>query len=69
VNVNARDHAGETPLYHAAMARKVEIAKYLVSKGADVNARTSYGWTILRSVDTPFHMEIQQFLRSVGGVR
>jgi ankyrin repeat protein len=39
--VNFKNHADETPLHTAARYGKFDIAKYLISQGAEVNATTS----------------------------
>src|SRR5262245_45560623 len=44
-DVNARDHNGYTPLHHAASRGDNELIKYLVSKGADVQAVSRTGQT------------------------
>ncbi|MFP4498322.1 MAG: ankyrin repeat domain-containing protein [Vulcanimicrobiota bacterium] len=41
VNVNSRGYLGETPLYWAARNGHLEVAQYLVLKGADVNLAES----------------------------
>ena len=41
VDVNARDSNGATPLHEAARQGKIELARDLVKRGADVNARRS----------------------------
>jgi hypothetical protein len=57
VNVNTRKnensiHNGETALHVAAYYGKVEIVKYLISKGANVNARSDVGVTPLHNAAT-----------------
>jgi len=42
VDVGVRDDEGYTPLHSAATKYEIEIVEYLISKGADVNAK-SYG--------------------------
>ena len=37
--VNARNGSGQTPLFDALLGNRPKIAEYLLSKGADVNAR------------------------------
>jgi len=39
---SARNPNGQTPLFDAVMGRHPEIAEYLISKGADVNAVAKY---------------------------
>jgi len=47
-NVNARSAYGDTtPLHEAAEEEKLEILRYLISKGADINALNSRGQTPL----------------------
>lgn len=45
--INLRDGIGATPLYYAVMKGNNEIVSYLLSKGADVNAKTEYNLTPL----------------------
>jgi ankyrin repeat protein len=40
-NVNELDKTGFTALHWAAMTNKIEVAKFLIKKGADVNIRDS----------------------------
>jgi hypothetical protein len=44
---------GETALHVAALCGKIEIVKYLISKGADVNAKTEGGVTPLHNTAIP----------------
>lgn len=46
VNINSRDHKGQTPL-HSAAARDADIVKYLVEHGADSDATSDDGTTAL----------------------
>lgn len=39
-NPNAKDEYGWTPLHHAAKKGSVDIAKLLINKGANVNAKS-----------------------------
>ena len=46
--VNAKDKEdGQTPLHWVATQGHCEIVKYLIEKGADVNAKDEYCWTPL----------------------
>jgi len=44
---NARDEQGESPLLYAAAVGSVDAMKYLLDKGADVNAQNGFGSTAL----------------------
>lgn len=46
VDVNAKDAWGYTPLHYAAAWAQNDMIEYLVSKGADVTARTRLGQTV-----------------------
>jgi len=52
-DVNARDHNGYTPLHHAASRGDNELIKYLVSKGADVQAVSRTGQTTVDMANGP----------------
>jgi len=45
--VDSRDAMGITPLSLATLTEEIEVASYLISKGADVNARNDDGATPL----------------------
>src|SRR5437660_11732423 len=44
---NERDSDGRTPLMHAAIDNKVDIAKALLKKGADVDGQDDHGYGAL----------------------
>ena len=47
--IDVRDYNGRTPLQYGANAGHVEIARFLLSQGADVDARDDLGGTALHS--------------------
>jgi len=49
--VDAKDNKGWTPLHWATQEGCLEVAKILVSFGADVNAKDNAGWTPLNCAD------------------
>ena len=53
VDVNARDHEGNTALHNAAARGDVEMIKYLVSKGADVKVVNREGKTTADMANGP----------------
>jgi len=53
VDVNARDHEGNTALHHAAARGDNELILYLVSKGADVKAVNRAGETTVDMANGP----------------
>lgn len=53
LDVNARDHDGNTPLHHAAARGDNEMILYLVSKGADVKAVNREGQTTADMANGP----------------
>ena len=66
--VHARDQNGWTPLHEAVRGHSEAIVKFLVDKGADVNAPTEYGETPLE-IATEFNGEnhpIVNLLKSLG---
>jgi ankyrin repeat protein len=66
-DVNAKDdNWGETPLHIVAEKGDIELAKLLISKGADVNAGTITGTTPLYYATRKGNIEIVKFLVSKG---
>lgn len=58
------EYNGETPLHLAARLRDTdEIVKFLVSKGADVNAKNRNGWT---PFDVARDTSVAEYLSSKG---
>lgn len=63
-DVNARDHAGYTPMHNAAARGDNEMIRYLVSKGADVKAVARSGQTTADMANGPVQ-RISPFLDTV----
>lgn len=66
VNVNAK-YAGGTALMLASTEGHLEIVKYLISKGADINAKSDKGWTALMAASgEKGHLDVVKYLISKG---
>ena len=53
-NVNCVGSNMETPLHKASKYGRIEVVKYLINKGANVNAKNQKG-------ETPLHLQIENF--------
>jgi len=63
ISVNYRDGLGLTPLHMSAKNKDIEVAKYLISKGADINAKTySKGITPLQLAEEHGNSELVKYL-------
>lgn len=60
---------GMTALHIAAARGYVEIARHLIDKGADVNARTIHDSTPLSFAVVNNHPEMSELLREHGGIQ
>jgi len=58
VNVNATDRSGRTALHLAATLGQAELARYLLSRGADINARNIPGHTPLMLAVGPYDFKL-----------
>jgi len=61
-DLNAKDKDGMTALIHASMGCHEEEAIYLISKGANVNARNELGITPLHMLSCPYPQILEAFL-------
>ena len=67
VNVDTRDPSGSTtPLGHAVWGGHDETARLLIERGADVNAKTDAGLSILAFATTRKHKDLADMLRAKG---
>ncbi len=65
-NVNAKNALGETPLYWAARAGKLDAVQALIGVKADVNAKDNNGKTPLAVCPTT-NTQLIEFLKGKGG--
>ena len=66
VGVHTKGQWGRTPLYWAARNNHLELAKVLISSGAEVNAEDDGGWTPLYSAAAENSLATAQYLISSG---
>lgn len=70
-NINALDKVGNTPLMVAALDNEIEIARFLISKKADVNVQIKQNgmqWTALSVAARHAGWELCQLLIDAGAV-
>lgn len=65
-SVNARGAAGETPLHRAASFGRIEAAKLLLARGADVDAQAKQGETALHLAAVEGNAELAKVLIAAG---
>ena len=63
-NINYKDESGKTPLHHSAAHGQMDIARYLVSHGADINVKDNVGDTPLQIAAYEGHKDLVVFLVS-----
>ncbi|MBO5997374.1 MAG: ankyrin repeat domain-containing protein, partial [Alphaproteobacteria bacterium] len=66
VNLERPDGYKNTPLMYAINFKKLETAKYLIDKNADVNHKNSMGFTPLMAAAIKGHTQIVQKLLDAG---
>ena len=66
MNVDAKDHKGDTPLEYASGTGKRNVAELLITKGANVNARGKHGMTPLHEAAYKAHLDVIALLIAMG---
>ena len=66
VDKDIKAKVGETPLHFACCENRLEIVKYLISKGANIEAKKQYGETPLYWACFNGHLPIAEYLLSKG---
>jgi ankyrin repeat protein len=67
--VNVRDQFGNIALHGAVEKGHIQVIKYLISKGADVNAKDGEGRTPLYYAEITANTEIDELLRKYGALK
>eukprot|EP01091_Cochliopodium_minus_P017871 TRINITY_DN7110_c0_g1_i1.p1 TRINITY_DN7110_c0_g1~~TRINITY_DN7110_c0_g1_i1.p1 ORF type:complete len:230 (-),score=67.57 TRINITY_DN7110_c0_g1_i1:596-1216(-) len=67
--IDLKDISGWSPLHWAVNSDDLEKVKWLVSKGADVNALTNHKWTCLHVAVSKSFQNIVSFLLEVNGIK
>ena len=66
LDVNSADEEGYSALHAAAENDHLEVVKLLISKGADINHRSTY--TALELAEMAENQEIVSYLKSLKGI-
>lgn len=66
--LNLRDNTrwGEMPIHYAAVSGQIEVVKYLLSRGADINSRDNYNNTPLIMTSNHWHNNLTKYLIEKG---
>ena len=70
LDINGKGDDRGAVLMYAASGGNLDVVKYLVKNGADVNAKTSYGYTVLSFANTGMpdedNSKVIKYLKSLG---
>ncbi|WP_413290182.1 ankyrin repeat domain-containing protein [Bdellovibrio sp. HCB337] len=66
LDINIKDHKGYSPLMYAAYYNHIDLVKWLITNGADVESPDRGGNTILMGVAFKGHIEVAQHLIRAG---
>ena len=66
MDYSSQNAFGYTPLHISAIKGNLEIIKYLISKGVNVNCRSKNGFTPLHIAVINGHLDIVKYLVSCG---
>ncbi|WP_425383706.1 ankyrin repeat domain-containing protein [Wolbachia endosymbiont (group A) of Microdon myrmicae] len=67
VDINATHHYfGATSLHYATSGGCLEVVKFLIEEGIDVNTTDAFSWTALHYAARKGHLEIAKFLLKNG---
>jgi ankyrin repeat protein len=66
MDVNARNHRGETALMAAADAKQTDVVSFLLDCGADVNVIDNQNWTAIQEAAQVNAVSIVQMLLAHG---
>lgn len=62
VNVDLENESGDTALQYAASGKNLDLVRYLVEKGADINTRGFYDGTPLMGASSKGNLDIVEYL-------
>jgi ankyrin repeat protein len=65
VNFKSRN-TGDAPLHTAALVGNIDLAKRLITAGADVNTQNDAGWTALKQAVVTRKIEVVKYLIAAG---
>ena len=64
--LQASGHMDQTPLFMEARWGHLEVVKYLVEKGANINAKDSYGTYAIIDAAVCNHFDVVEYLKEKG---